>query len=190
MKADATVLGQVDNCYIVAASDAGMYIVDQHAAHERILYNRFSLAADRIPTQQLLLPIYLDLDPQEMNLVLDSLDTLRNLGLTLETTGPNSIRLTELPADLKAADAEPFLRDILGSIQSLRNIDAAQLRHVFLQTAACRAAIKAGDTLNTRQMQALLNELFQTQGLYTCPHGRPTTIFMSREDLAKKFKRT
>ncbi|HMM21656.1 MAG TPA: DNA mismatch repair endonuclease MutL [Selenomonadales bacterium] len=183
-------LGQIADCYIVARGSDGLYIVDQHAAHERILYDRLSLATGRIPVQTLLMPLFIDYDHREAELVNEHLEDFYQLGFTLEQVGPGSFRLTEMPADVTPGEARDFLHDILLQIQNTQNASAAVLRHACLQMAACRAAIKSGETLNMRQLQALLAELAATALPYTCPHGRPTIVKFGAEELAKMFKRT
>lgn len=183
-------LGQIDNCFIVAQGAEGLYIIDQHAAHERILYDKLSQHTDRIPSQQLLVPLFIEGDPQECNLILDNQQLFYQLGFTVELAGPNLVRAVEAPVDIDPADIQAYIREILTVIQTAHQPSAADLRHACLQTAACRSAIKAGDTLNMRQMQVLLSELYTTTLPYTCPHGRPTIIKFSPGDLAKMFKRT
>ncbi|MBP2649350.1 MAG: mutL [Firmicutes bacterium] len=183
-------LGQIDNCYIIARATDGLYIIDQHAAHERILYDKMSLATGRIPVQQLLMPLLLDFDTLETRLISEHTELFFELGFTLEMIGPNSWRLTESPADIQPGEARAFLIDVLRLVQTDPSPTAAKLRHAYLQTAACRAAIKAGELLNMRQMSALITELNATALPYTCPHGRPTIIKFSPADLAKMFKRT
>lgn len=183
-------LGQVDDCYIVARGDGGLYIIDQHAAHERILYERLSAASGRIPVQTLLVPVFLDLDPREALLVGEHLTVFHDLGFTLEQVGPATFRITEMPADVPPGEARDFLHDILVLLDGRTSPTAAELRHACLQTAACRAAVKAGDSLSMRQIQALLQELAATSLPYTCPHGRPAIVRFGPDDLAKLFKRT
>lgn len=183
-------LGLIEACYIVASGPDGLYIIDQHAAHERILYDRLSASSDRIPAQQLLIPLLLDFDSRETAIIEQYLDLFGELGFALEMIGPNTLRLTEMPADVPAADARGFLEDILTLIQNSREPSAAALRHAYLQTAACRGAVKAGDALNMRQLQALVGELSTTALPYTCPHGRPTIIKFTAAELAKMFKRS
>ncbi len=183
-------LGQVDDCYIIARGDGGLYIIDQHAAHERILYDRLSAASGRIPAQTLLVPVFLDLDPREALLVGENLPQFHDLGFTLEQVGPATFRVTEMPADVPPGEARDFLHDILVLLDGRTSPSAAELRHACLQTAACRAAVKAGDSLSMRQIQALLQELAATSLPYTCPHGRPAIVRFGPYDLAKMFKRT
>ena len=100
------------------------------------------------------------------------------------------MRLSEIPADVPVAEAEDLIREILGGLHDLHSVSAAEIRQHVLATTACRAAIKAGEVLNLKQMQILLEELMNTAFPYTCPHGRPTILKFSSEDLAKMFKRT
>lgn len=183
-------LGQVGDCYIIARGADGLYIIDQHAAHERILYERLGAASGRIPVQTLLVPVFIDLDNREAALVGEHAEAFRDLGFTLEQVGPANFRLTEMPVDVPPGEARAFLNDILVLLDGRANPTAAELRHACLQTAACRAAVKAGDSLSMRQIQALLQELAATALPYTCPHGRPAIVRFAPDDLAKLFKRT
>ncbi|MDF2635626.1 MAG: mismatch repair protein mutL [Pelosinus sp.] len=183
-------LGQVDDCYIISKGSDGLYIIDQHAAHERILYDKMSQHTDRIPSQQLLVPLFMDFDTTEINIISEYHDTFYKLGFTLELVGPNTMRLSELPSDIPLSETESSIRQILEYIQNMHNPNPQELRHNCLQIAACRAAIKAGEKLNMRQMQALINELCNTNLPYTCPHGRPAMIRFTPKDLDKMFKRT
>lgn len=183
-------LGQIDDCYIVARGADGLYIVDQHAAHERILYDRFARSAASIPSQQLLVHLLLDFSEHECELVLSHQELFQTLGFDVEASGPEQLRLREVPADIPVGEAEAVMREILESLLNLHDLTAAEIRHACLATTACRAAIKAGDTLNLRQMQIILDELEGTTLPYTCPHGRPTIIKFTSPELGKMFKRT
>ncbi|WP_378952522.1 DNA mismatch repair endonuclease MutL [Pelosinus sp. sgz500959] len=183
-------LGQVDDCYIISRGHDGLYIIDQHAAHERILYDKMSQHADRIPSQQLLVPLFMDCDATEITIIVDYQETFYKLGFSLDLVGPSTMRISELPSDIPLSEAENSIRQILEFIQNMHNPTAQELRHNCLQIASCRAAIKAGEVLNMRQMQALISELCNTKLPYTCPHGRPAMIRFSPHDLDKMFKRT
>lgn len=183
-------IGQVDDTYIIAQDGDSLYIVDQHAAHERVLFDRFSAQAEHIPTQQLLVHLILDFSPHESQLIEENLELLADLGFGLEASGPNQFRLMEVPADVPSGQAEDFIREVLASMEELHKPTAAELRQAALATTACKAAIKAGFKLNYRQMEILLQELNDTEMPYTCPHGRPTIIKFSSNELAKMFKRT
>ena len=183
-------IGQVDDTYIIAQDGDSLYIVDQHAAHERVLFDRFSAQAEHIPTQQLLVHLILDFSTHESQIIEENLELLAGLGFGLEPSGPNQFRLMEVPADVPSSQAEEFIREVLASMEELHRPTAAELRQAVLATTACKAAIKAGFKLNYRQMEILLQELNDTAMPYTCPHGRPTIIKFSSDELAKMFKRT
>lgn len=183
-------IGQIDKTYIIAKDDEGMYIVDQHAAHERILFDKYSARADNIPSQQLLIHQYLDFDSRESQLVEKNIELFTSLGFYMEPSGKNQFRLMEVPADIEMSEAEDIIREILMSLQEMHSMKASELRQHCLATTACKAAIKAGMELNLRQMQVLLDELNATAMPYTCPHGRPTILKFTNYELAKMFKRT
>ncbi len=194
-----TPIGQIDLCYIIAKDDHDLYIVDQHAAHERVLFDRFSGYTDGIPAQQLLVHQILSFDDFESQLVENNLELFHNLGFTMESSGENEYRLMEIPADVDNSDAEGMLREILAELppvddsvagEEQQKAIARNIRQSCLAVTACRAAIKAGHELNFRQMQILLDQLTKTAHPFTCPHGRPTILKLSSQDLAKMFKRT
>ena len=183
-------LGQIDDCYIVAESGDSLYVIDQHAAHERILYDKFHKSAGIIPAQQLLLPLLIDMDEADIALIADTAPVWNELGFAIEQAGPELVRITELPADVPPSEAGDMIREVLTHLHGHRQPSAGELRHTIIEVAACRAAVKAGSALTMRQMQALLNELCATDLSYTCPHGRPAMLRFSSKDLAKMFKRT
>ena len=183
-------IGQVDLTYIIAQSAQSLYIVDQHAAHERILFDRFSAQADGIPSQQMLVHAILSFDAREAQYIDENAELFDRLGFHLEPAGEREYRLTEAPADIPLDEAEDTIREVLVSLGDLHAATPANLRQAGIATMACRAAIKAGEELNVRQMEILLNELRHTPFPFTCPHGRPTILRFDTHDLAKMFKRT
>ena len=192
-------IGQVNLCYIIAQSDSDLYIIDQHAAHERILFDRLCGYADKIPAQGLLIHRVLKFDERETLQIENNLELFRDLGFTLETSGENEFRLIEVPVDAGNADPEIMLREIISSLPEIdteteidaeRRADIARnIRQLVLATTACKAAIKAGQELNFAQMKMLLENLSKTPNPHTCPHGRPTIIKFSAKDLSKMFHR-
>ena len=182
-------MGQVYDCYIVAQNDNGLFLVDQHAAHERILYDRFAAATDSVPSQQLLIPQIMEFTEDECEIISENEAVFMNLGFSLDLIGPQTFRLKEMPADVPSDEAEGIIREILMAYRNMHEPSARELRHHGLQIAACRAAVKAGETMTMRQMQILLNELSETTMPYTCPHGRPCMIRFDIKDLDKMFKR-
>lgn len=186
-------IGQIARCYIVAQGGEDLYIVDQHAAHERILFDRLTSYAEKIPAQGLLIHRILKFDSRETELIEKNLSVFAELSFTLEPSGTNEFRLIEVPLDAADTDAENLLREIITKIfDGVNEADdlAKKIRQTILATTACKAAIKSGQELNFRQMEILLNELSTTPHPHTCPHGRPTIIKFSAADLAKMFKRT
>ena len=183
-------IGQVDLTYIIAQSAHSLYIIDQHAAHERILFDRFSAQTDGIPSQQMLVHAILTFDAREARYIEENAMLFDRLGFHLESAGARTYRLTEAPADIPLDEAEAAVREILISLGDLHAATSAQLRQAGIATMACRAAIKAGEELNVRQMEILLDELRATPFPFTCPHGRPTILRFDTGDLAKMFKRT
>ena len=183
-------IGQVDLTYIIAQSTATLYIIDQHAAHERILFDRFSAQTDGIPSQQMLVHAILAFDAHEAQYIEENAELFDRLGFHLEAAGERTYRLTETPADVPTEEAEGIIREILASLGDLHTATPANLREAGIATMACRAAIKAGEELSIRQMEILLEELRATPFPFTCPHGRPTILKFGTHDLAKMFKRT
>lgn len=183
-------IGQVDLTYIIAQDAKGLYIVDQHAAHERILFDKFSAMAGDIPSQQLLVHQILSFDQKESDLVEAHQELFASLGFHMEMSGNQEFRLIEVPADVPVSEAEDIIREILTNLMDMHETTAKEIRQACLATTACRAAIKAGEELSFRQMQIILDALAHTVFPYTCPHGRPTILKFSSEELAKMFKRT
>jgi len=185
-------IGQVALCYIIAQNNSDLYIIDQHAAHERILFDKLCAYSGKIPAQQLLIHKILHFDSRESEIVEKNLEIFAQLGFSMEMSGPNEFRLIEIPADASDADAEDMMREIISTVAenfSAKDI-SKNIRQSVLAITACRAAIKAGQELNHAQMQILLENLSKTPNPHTCPHGRPTIIKFSAKDLAKMFKRT
>ena len=193
-------IGQVNLCYIVAQTAKDLFLIDQHAAHERILFDKLSSYADEIPAQILLIHQNLEFDSRETTAIENNLELFAKLGFSMELSGENQFRLTSVPADAAKLDAEETLREIISSLPSLETtarVDderraeiAANIRQKFIAIASCRGAIKAGQKLSIAEMELLLKKLSQTPHPHTCPHGRPTIIKFSAKDLAKMFKRT
>lgn len=183
-------LGQVDRTFIVAQSEDSLFLIDQHAAHERILYDKLVAAHNDIPAQQMLIPLYIDVTSQDVNLIEEHREEFLRLGVDIEAGGEAMLRVSSLPADIKADDAEDFVREITQMLAELRTIDPSDLRQNILHMTACKAAIKAGEVLNMRQMRQLIIDLCNTEHPFTCPHGRPCMVEINSAELYKMFKRT
>ena len=138
-------IGQVDLTYIIAQDAKGLYIVDQHAAHERILFDKFSAMAGDIPSQQLLVHQILSFDRKEAELVASHQELFASLGFHMEMSGNQEFRLIEVPADVPVSEAEDIIREILTNLMDMHETTAKEIRQACLATTACRAAIKAGE---------------------------------------------
>lgn len=182
------VLGQLFRTYLVVEMGESMYIVDQHAAHERILYDRFcaQARAGRVPSQQLIAPEIVTLSPAEYALLEPALDDLRALGFELEPFGGHAVRVQALPHILGGARMQDFLREL--SMSGVAK-DAAQLRHEKIAKLACKSAIKAGGVPSELELNALFALVLEKGEDITCPHGRPVLFKMTRTALEKTFGR-
>ena len=183
-------LGEVADCFIIAKKGQDLYIVDQHAAHERIRYDTFCKRVERMPSQQLLTPEFVEVDNEDMTLLLERQDVFNDLGYTYSEAGPTTMRVEEVPCDLQTSDIADSLKDICLLLHDQKEPDKAMVRHRSLAYLSCHGAVKAGDSLNIRQMKQLLDDLFHTEKPYVCPHGRPTIIRFTPKELAHLFKRT
>ncbi len=185
---------QVHNTYIVTADPDGLTIVDQHALHERILYNEFRrrLAEEPLESQRLLVPEPVGVSASEANLLETVSEVLDRLGIEVAPFGPGTIAVQRFPGVLirRKVSAGPFVRELL---DDLGEVESPQSEHVLedvLAMMACKAAIKAGDPLSEAEIADLLARRADTDKASACPHGRPTTLHLSLADLEKQFKRT
>ena len=183
-------IGQVDKTFIIAQSEDTLYLIDQHAAHERILYDKFVNAHNNIPAQTMLMPLYIDVTAHDTEIIEKHREDFSRLGVDIEPAGEELLRVSSLPADIKADGAEDFIREITKMLSEMKNISPSDLRQNMLHMMACKAAIKAGEVLNMRQMRQLIIDLCNTEHPFTCPHGRPCMIEISSAELYKMFKRT
>lgn len=183
-------MGQVASCYILAKKGDDLYIIDQHAAHERVRYDKLCKSSESIPMQSILVPQYSEATDDEMNLVEEERDTLLDLGFDVELGGPTKIKLVGAPVDLVESKAFEILKYVFSYLHEYQQPTKAQLRHEMLAYASCRGAIKAGHNLNMYQMTTLIEDLFSTEKPYVCPHGRPTIIKFTPDELGKLFLRS
>ena len=183
-------MGQVASCYILAKKGDDLYIIDQHAAHERVRYDKLCKSSESIPMQSILVPQYSEATDDEMNLVEEERETLLDLGFDVELGGPTKIKLVGAPVDLVESKAFEILQYVFSYLHDHQQPTKAQLRHEMLAYASCRGAIKAGHNLNMYQMTTLIEDLFSTEKPYVCPHGRPTIIKFTPDELGKLFLRS
>ncbi len=183
-------LGQINLTYIVAKGQDGLYIIDQHAAHERLNYEKFwaQAAAGRLESQLLLNPITLELTNQEMELLLENILQFSDLGFLLEHFGGNTFLLRGYPANVD--NPQSLVHDLLELFSNgEKTIDPRKLREEFIYMLACKASVKANQRLSMAEMEHLLWRLNQAENPFSCPHGRPTIIAISEAELAKRFHR-
>jgi DNA mismatch repair protein MutL len=185
-------LGQLDSSFIIMQGKKGLLVVDQHVAHERILYERFREAANekKIEIQNLLFPLTVEFSPAETEILTPHLDRLQELGLELETFGKNEFLLRSVPAILKNIDNEKLIRDTIELLPKGgdENILHDKYEDVLIMMS-CRNAIKVNHPLNLDQIRKLISDLEQTTMPFTCPHGRPISLLFGMDDILKKFLR-
>ena len=185
-------LGQFRNTFILAVDDEGIAIIDQHVAHERILFEQFSerLTTRTLESQRLLAPVVLELTPGEHQTLLQHRDALVQFGFDLEDFGGSAIRAAAVPAVLDLSKSEEVLRAVAGDLDGLT--PGAGMNEILRQmaaTMACHAAVKANDPLTREKMQYLLDELRRTAHSSVCPHGRPVVLRLTRREIEKNFER-
>jgi DNA mismatch repair protein MutL len=183
-------LGQLTNTYIVCEGDDGLYLIDQHAAHERIIYHRLNEGQNnKISSQQLLFPITLELAPSEIDLVVAYILKFKEYGFILEHFGGNTLVIREVPQDLSKGEEKDCFYQLLELFNKESLANPMVFRDKAIILIACKTAIKAGETLSPAEINFLLTELLKIRNFATCPHGRPTLISFSHGFLAKKFIR-
>ncbi len=186
------ILGVLGKTYLVLENRQGLVMVDQHAAHERILFEqlRKRMEYQGALSQQLLLAQTIQLAPKDSDWVMKNLDTLEQMGIGLEPFGPSTFKLEALPAYLKASDPQRLMLDIIGELAQ-KSITTSRLRlgEDVIAKTVCRHAVKARDSLGPAECQRLLEDLLACDLPYCCPHGRPTMIQISYDELEKKFGR-
>ncbi len=197
---DLKILGQADNAYIIASSGNELMIIDQHAASERVMYEKFKQEFEQktIQSQKLLIPITLEIDLPSKNLLLGYSDLMSQLGWEVEDFGATTLLVRALPAILDKAGDRQFILDIVRELSRLQEIKdtpaKAEIQKTvldnILKLSACHAAVRFGDTLQLNEISSIINALTSTANPYTCPHGRPTLIKLSRAELNKRFERT
>jgi len=183
---------QVHENYIVAQTDTGMVLVDQHAAHERLVYEKLKrqMAENGVATQALLIPEIVSLG-EDATRLLDRADDLATLGLVIESFGPGTVAVRETPAILGVVNAEAMLRDILDEIDGLGDSEALKGRvDAVLSRVACHGSVRSGRRMSADEMNALLREMEATPHSGQCNHGRPTYVELRLSDIERLFGRT
>nr|WP_315990301.1 DNA mismatch repair endonuclease MutL [Desulforamulus aquiferis] len=183
-------VGQFLPTYVLAQGTGGLYIIDQHAAHERVLYEKYQRQLATVESQILLEPITLNLPNHEVQLVIENILSFSELGFILEHFGGDTFLLRGIPSAAAINPGEIFL-DLLSRLQeySVQRLEPTMILNRLAAALACRDAIKAGQHMGNEEIRALLMGLAECQQPYTCPHGRPTLVNISHEEMNKRFKR-
>lgn len=183
---------QIHQSYLVVETDDGMLLIDQHALHERILYEEFRhrVASQKVQTQPLLVPEPVELPVHQVGLVLEQQDVLAEMGMTVDEFGERCVLLRSFPTSLRRIAPSAMLRMVADHLEETgRTPTRDQLLEELLHMAACKAAIKAGDPLSVEEMQTLVARRDLVDDAHHCPHGRPTVLRFTLKDLEKQFRR-
>ncbi len=183
---------QYQQKYIMCQTETGLMIVDQHAAHERILYERalLWLNSQSSFSQQILMPLRINLTKIDYEIALSLKEELQNLGFNFNLPGNDIVELTGLPSDVKIGDENKIFQELLDQYKDYELKLNLEKRDNLAKSFACRSAIKTGDGLTYPEMVGLIDNLFAAQMPYVCPHGRPTIIRITTDELDKRFSRT
>ena len=182
---------QLHERYILCRSEGGLVVVDQHVAHERVLYEQavIRLNAGTRDSQQLMFPATIQLNPAEHSLLMELLPDLEQMGFDIAPFGRNTIAVNGMPGDVKASDVEHLVREMLALYREYQRASPLTGRDNLLKSFACRAAVKAGDRLTEEEMRELLRQLSAARMPYVCPHGRPVLLRIPVEELDRRFGR-
>jgi len=185
-------LGQFRDTFIIAVDDEGVAIIDQHVAHERMLFEQVMdrMSTGRLESQRLLEPIVVDLPPEQREALAGHAADLERLGFDVETFGGGSVRIAAVPSVLDRTASEGAVRALATDLEGLdRGADVEEALRRIAATTACHAAVKANDRLTFEKMTYILQELKRTDYSTVCPHGRPVVLRLTRHEIEKKFER-
>ena len=185
-------IGIVFNTYIIIEMDKEMYIIDQHAAHERIMYEKVKknyYSEETKDSQMLLLPDIITLSHKEMEIARENIPMFEKVGFSLEEFGENTIKLTGVPSMCIDIDNKELFLETLDEIDTVARTAKQEKEEKFIATVACKAAVKANMVLDKTEVESLMDKLLELPNPFTCPHGRPTAIKMSKYDIERKFAR-
>lgn len=186
---DVRIIGQLFETYILAEGDGEFFLMDQHAAHERIRYEEIRNKGYKADTQLLLMPISVNLTPEEKTIALENSEILLSMGFETEDFGTGSILLRSLPADCPFEEGEGLFVEILGVISGGESGEISAMLDKAVYTIACRSAIKANQKLSLPELQKLYAQAMALEGITTCPHGRPITVKLTKYQIEKMFGR-
>ena len=186
------IIGVLSKLYVLMENANGLVLVDQHAAHERVLFEelRRRMEQQGVPTQKLLLPQTFDVPPRDADWIEHNLSVLQRMGIGIESFGPGTFKIDSLPSFLDVSDAAQFMRKVIDDLKSAGNsASPMRLGEEMIAKSVCRHAVKANDPLRYPEVEKLIRDLLDCDLPYCCPHGRPTMIQISLAELEKKFGR-
>ncbi|MCB1209114.1 MAG: DNA mismatch repair endonuclease MutL [Verrucomicrobiales bacterium] len=186
------IIGVLHHLYVLMENKEGLVLMDQHAAHERVMFEQMRRAMEEggVPSQRLLIPITLQVSPQDADLINRNIEALSRLGIEAEPFGPNIFKVEALPTFLKTDDPMEWLDQVIEELKGMSGkASSLRLGEDMIATTVCRHAVKANDPLSIPELTALLKDLFLCEMPYCCPHGRPTLIQITAGELEKKFGR-
>ena len=188
-ESDYKIIGQLFETYWLIEYEDKFYMIDQHAAHEKVIYERYirRLKEKTIDCQMIAPPIIVELSMREEQALNDNIDIFKKIGFEIESFGGKSYKITGIPADLPNIDLNQLFIDILDKIG--KEPIALDIITQRVATMACKAAVKGNNRLSENEVKQLIYELMQAENPYNCPHGRPTLLVMSKYEIERKFKR-
>ena len=182
-------VGELYNSYMIVEQGEEAYLIDKHAAHERILFEKLKANPEAISSQSLLAPVPCRLSPEEASILLANQGLLEELGFEIEEFGENTLLLRQIPMDLSPDQAAETLEHMAADLLNGRRESKCSVRDEMLHTVACKAAIKAGWQTSEKELKVLIEQVMSRDDLKHCPHGRPICITLSKKQLEKQFKR-
>lgn len=189
-KTEYRVIGVAMRTYLLLEANDALILIDQHAAHERILFEQYKLRLDLgTASQRLLTPVLMSVTPRELALLEENIDTIRDAGYEVSRFGEREIRIDAVPYILGKAELKPMLGEMFETLSDLRGAQLEKRLSAIIKLS-CRKAIKGGDALTNAEIEALVEEMLTSDAPPTCPHGRPVARVITRSELEKMFWRT
>lgn len=185
------VIGQVNKTYIVGEDEGNLIIIDQHAAHEKVLYEKImkEVNSSNVRLQELLIPEIIEVNQQEKKIIENNMEIFKRMGFEIEVFGERQFKITTHPVIIRTKESSIFVREAISLLMEKEVAEKEEVLKQLVSTLACRAALKAGDELTNQEIEELLKDYFEISSPYSCPHGRPVIVKISFYELEKMFKR-
>ena len=185
------VIGQLSKTYIIGEDEENLIIIDQHAAHEKVLYEKIikEINNDKVRLQELLIPEIIEVNQQEKKIIENNFAIFKKMGFEIEQFGEKQFKITTHPVIIRTKASTLFVREAISLLAEKETVEKEEVLKNLTSTLACRAALKAGDELTNQEIECLLKEYFEIQTPYSCPHGRPAIVKISFYEVEKMFKR-